>query len=164
MKRPECSFVKQRKIAHSLIPYEQFLAASFYGKFFARNLHLHLLKQRPKEWEDLQSNSKTANAPKPGQPNTQPPSQPQPSSSATPVTSDDKSSKKSSKKRNLRDDEIDAVFDAALGKKTKKAAVALVPAQAVKDTTDQQMEDVFSAIRVAPGGESGPVKKKRRKD
>ncbi len=31
------------------------LAASFYGKFFAKNLNLYLLRHRPEEWRNLQS-------------------------------------------------------------------------------------------------------------
>lgn len=44
----------REKIARSLIPHENFLAGSFYGKFFARGLHLTLLKRRPDEWKALQ--------------------------------------------------------------------------------------------------------------
>jgi nucleolar protein 9 len=44
----------QEKIGKNLIPHEQFLAASYYGKFFARNLNLYLLKRDPEEWKNLQ--------------------------------------------------------------------------------------------------------------
>ncbi|KAF9224354.1 ARM repeat-containing protein [Gyrodon lividus] len=148
----------REKIARSLIPYEQFLAASFYGKFFARNLNLYLLQRRPDEWKTLQSNNK-ANAPKTDQPSSQaPPSRPEPSTPAAPVTPEIRSSKK----RSVPEDEIDAVFGAALGNKTKKAAVNHVSAQETKGTADQQMSEVLGAIRVAPGGESGQTKKRRK--
>ncbi|KAF8845591.1 ARM repeat-containing protein [Paxillus ammoniavirescens] len=134
----------REKVARSLIPYEQFLAASFYGKFFARNLNLYLLQRRPEDWKTLQSNNK-ANTPKTDQPISQAPS-----------------SDKVSKKRSAPEDEIDAVFDAALGNKTKKAAVGHVSAQETKGSTDQQMSEVLGAIHMAPAGQSGRAKKKRK--
>jgi nucleolar protein 9 len=71
-------------------------------------------------------------------------------------------SDKASKKRNAPEDEIDAVFDAALGNKTKKAAVGHVSIQETKGSTDQQMSEVLGAIHMAPAGQSGRTKKKRK--
>ncbi|KAF9268292.1 hypothetical protein L218DRAFT_918805 [Marasmius fiardii PR-910] len=48
----------KEKIARSVIPHEQSLIASFYGKFFSRNLNLYLLRRRPDEWRSLQSQTK----------------------------------------------------------------------------------------------------------
>ncbi|EIN10789.1 ARM repeat-containing protein [Punctularia strigosozonata HHB-11173 SS5] len=42
------------KIGNALIPHEQFLASSYYGKFFAKNLNLYLLKRNAEEWKDWQ--------------------------------------------------------------------------------------------------------------
>lgn len=47
-------FGMQVKIGNALIPHEQFLASSYYGKFFARNLNLYLLKRNAEEWKDWQ--------------------------------------------------------------------------------------------------------------
>ena len=41
----------KEKIARSLIPHEQELVGSFFGKFFARGLNLYLLKRNPEEWK-----------------------------------------------------------------------------------------------------------------
>ncbi|KAF9246872.1 armadillo-type protein [Melanogaster broomeanus] len=112
----------REKIARSMIPYEQFLAASFYGKFFARNLNY------------------TSNTPKTDQPRSQAPSShPATSTPAALVTPEIQSPKKSSKKRSAPEDEIDAVFNVALGNKNKKAAVGHVSIQEPKGSTDQQM-------------------------
>ncbi|KAF8314735.1 ARM repeat-containing protein, partial [Clavulina sp. PMI_390] len=44
----------RERIARTLIPHENSLAGSFYGKFFARNLHLTLLRRKPEEWRKMQ--------------------------------------------------------------------------------------------------------------
>ncbi|KAK2464918.1 hypothetical protein APHAL10511_002994 [Amanita phalloides] len=44
----------KEKIARSLIPHDRDLAASYYGRFFARNLDLQLLQRRPDEWKNKQ--------------------------------------------------------------------------------------------------------------
>ncbi|KZP00041.1 ARM repeat-containing protein [Calocera viscosa TUFC12733] len=48
------TFLKE-KIAKSLIKYETFLAASHYGRFFARKLRFTLLQRNPEEWKAAQS-------------------------------------------------------------------------------------------------------------
>jgi nucleolar protein 9 len=48
----------QEKIARSLIPYEQFLAASYYGKYFAQQLNLYLLQCQLEEWKTIQADQK----------------------------------------------------------------------------------------------------------
>lgn len=154
MKSESYMYIPQGKIAHSLIPSEQFLAASFYGKFFARNLNLHLLRRRPEEWKTLQSNNKSSSTE--SDQSTLPPAvQPQqtpPAASTLP---------KSSKKRRAPEDDIDAVFKSTLGNKTKKAAMGQVSAHDAQRSADRQMSEVLGAIREAPSGESGS--KKRRK-
>ncbi|KAG9317134.1 armadillo-type protein [Chiua virens] len=109
----------REKIARSLIPSEQALAASYYGKFFARNLNLYLLQRRPDEWKSLQANNKTSST-KSDQPSSHSPARPQtdPSLSTT--------LQKSQKRRGVPEDEIDAVFNATLGNQTKPAAVGHV--------------------------------------
>ncbi|KAG8765077.1 Nucleolar protein 9 [Ceratobasidium sp. 428] len=50
----------KEKIAKSLLPHEVALSASYYGKYFARNLHLTMLKRDPTAWRDMQRNQKAA--------------------------------------------------------------------------------------------------------
>jgi nucleolar protein 9 len=144
----------QEKIARSLIPQEQFLAGSYYGKFFARNLNLYLLQRRPDEWRTMQSDRKRAAVP---------PAVAAPS----PVQSAEETKKERKKrKRDAAGDEIDDLFGAALGKKVKKAALvdAVQPESKVlpsgKETAlDRGLSDVMGAIRAAPG--EGKGKRKR---
>lgn len=144
------------------MPQEQVLAASFYGKFFARNLNLHLLKRRPEEWKELQSNSKiNAKEPESAQaPVFVPPSQEKQQSSA--ISEHDYPPKKSSRKRTVPEDEIDTLFSAALGNKVKSGAASrsiLVREKA--SPTDREMQDVMQAIRGVPH-ESSHSKKRRK--
>lgn len=141
----------KEKIARSLIPFEQSLAASFYGKFFARNLNLYLLQRQPEEWRTLQSN-KTINSTKTDRQS----SHPQPTSTVVPATFPEPS-----KRRGAPEDEIDAVFEAALGNKIKKAAAGRVSLHGV-EPFDRQMSEVLGAIREAPSGESLGRKKRRK--
>ncbi|KAJ7367884.1 armadillo-type protein [Mycena albidolilacea] len=144
----------KEKIARSLIPQEQFLAGSYYGKFFARNLNLYLLQRRPDEWRTMQSDRKRA---------AEPPAVAAPS----PVQSAEETKKERKKrKRDAAGDEIDDLFGAALGKKVKKAALvdAVQPESKVlpsgKETAlDRGLSDVMGAIRAAPG--EGKGKRKR---
>ncbi|KAH9950104.1 ARM repeat-containing protein [Amylocystis lapponica] len=149
----------KEKIARSLLPHEQFLAGSFYGKFFARRLSLHLLQRNPEEWKTVQS---TAKAPAPVPPAAT-------SASRTPAPG----AEQPKKKRKARpQDEIDALFDAAPGKKFKKGGTALgdevvVPEQSQGKTKPSfaippdDLLDVMGAIRAAPRDEKKHHKKKR---
>lgn len=151
----------QEKIGRSLIPHEQFLAGSYYGKFFSRNLNLYLLKRRPDDWKTFQSNKKagtdtthanttpvnTINLP--GDANHPTPT------SITNATSETAPlpSKKKRKREAKPKDEIDQLFDSTPYKKSKSddAATAMktktLPAG---ENTDRELKDVFSAIRAAP--------------
>jgi len=102
------TFITQEKIARSLIPKEQELAGSFYGKFFARNLNLHVLRRRPEEWRDLQSERRQQDKLNTIQPN---------DLIATPTSA---SQEVGNGKRRNRVDEIDVLFDERLGKRAKK--------------------------------------------
>ncbi|KAF7354953.1 hypothetical protein MSAN_01410400 [Mycena sanguinolenta] len=134
----------QEKIARSLIPQEQFLAGSYYGKFFARNLNLYLLQRRPEEWRTMQ----TAR----NRPVEQPAKQP--TVAVPPVESvEEASSKKEPKKRkrNAGGDEIDELFATAIGKKVKRAAlVEQVSPSGKAAPLDNGLADVMGAIRAAP--------------
>ncbi|KAI6033881.1 armadillo-type protein [Pisolithus microcarpus] len=158
----------REKIVRSIVPQEQSLAASYYGKFFARNLNIHLLKRRPDEWRQLQSNSKaTANGEIAEQTGALAPTSSQlPSIASLPAVDKEASSptRRSRKKRDLPADEIDVLFDTALGHKIKKAAVGQKPvAQGKQIPTDLQIQDVLEAVRVAPSGDDGhPAKRRKR--
>ncbi|KAJ7047787.1 hypothetical protein C8F04DRAFT_1060117 [Mycena alexandri] len=143
----------KEKIARSLIPQEQFLAGSFYGKFFARNLNLYLLQRRPDEWRTMQTErSRPAES--------APANRPPPAADATPSKGD--------MKRKREGDEIDELFGAALGKKVRKAAL-VEPAQPEakakplpsSEALDAGLADVLGAIRAAPEGK-GHGKRKGR--
>ncbi|KAI0035625.1 ARM repeat-containing protein [Vararia minispora EC-137] len=116
------TFLKE-KIARSLVPHDMDLAASFYGKFFARRLNLHLLQRRPTEWRNMQSKP-VAVAPKAGallltKPQTATLSQVDAPTSSKDVSGTEK------RKRRHGEDEIDALFDSALGRKVKRAALGV---------------------------------------
>src|ERR1700709_2141203 len=103
-----------------MLAHEQFLAASYFGKYFARNINLYLLQRRPDEWRELQSRSKSnsgsitaihsASSVIVQKPN--------------PEDAEEFHQSKASKKRRSRpEDEIDAVFNTSLGAKVKRIAV-----------------------------------------
>ncbi|TCD70472.1 Nucleolar protein 9 [Steccherinum ochraceum] len=162
----------KEKIARSLIPHEQFLAGSFYGKFFARRLNLQLLRKDTEKWKSMQSSSK-----------------PPPPASATKTaeaslpdagqsTRDDKRKRKRPGKEG---DEIDQLFNTALGKKTKKAGITQTVDEAAEESAragaaeqdekqtapktghDKALDDVLGAIQAAPKSEVRSKKKKRVK-
>ncbi|KAI0334862.1 ARM repeat-containing protein [Cubamyces sp. BRFM 1775] len=131
----------REKIARSVAPHEHALAGSAYGKFFARHLSLHVLRRDPEAWKRMQSESKSASTSAP--PVAVKPIRPQASEArtinanepnASAAASDSESSvaeassakvKKAQGKQKARSqDEIDALFDATLGKKVKKAELA----------------------------------------
>ncbi|KAF7978355.1 hypothetical protein HWV62_1005 [Athelia sp. TMB] len=160
----------REKIAKSLFAQEQFLAGSFYGKFFARNLNLYLLQRKPEDWKNMQIQSKAAQASK-----TAPPPSPAapPPAEAAPTPAGAEKPKKKRKRDAAPDNEIDALFAASLGKKTKRAALnaAELPSSVGADkppvaTGDKGLEDVLGAIRAAPkaDGDSAHRKKKHKRD
>ncbi|KAH8105489.1 ARM repeat-containing protein [Cristinia sonorae] len=166
----------KEKIARSLIYHEQTLAASFYGKFFARRLNLNLLRRDTEKWKNLQITSKP-NPPPPPPAAPAPAPVPEPSSTVDPPA--DVSPRKSGKRkrREQPEDEIDQLFSTALGKKTKKAELSSehaaekpAPEKESKSTKaekgagrDRVMEDVLGAIKTAPKSEVRSSKKKRLK-
>ncbi|KAJ3990394.1 armadillo-type protein [Lentinula detonsa] len=150
----------KEKIARSLIPQEQTLAGSYYGKFFSRNLNLYLLKRRPDEWKTFQSQKKANN-----------------NSTITttlsivndasdlPFTEAADSSETKTKKKRKREarvkDEIDELFDSVQNKKKSKSdkiavttdsstAVRVAKEPLASKPTDRGLRDVFDAIRAAP--------------
>ena len=149
---------KQEKIARSLIPHDQTLAASFYGKFFARNLNLYLLQRRPEEWRNAQSEKKKATLPPP------------PQVEETKIKEETRKDEPKKRKRK-HENEIDELFDAALGRKIRKAALAMIPVseekkgvgeKEVKEEEDKSLKAVLGAIRSAPKGEEKHRKKRKK--
>ena len=158
----------QEKIARSLITKEQVLAASFFGKFFARSLNLYLLQRRPEEWRNLQSERKRSKEQHASAPTTE--SAPMVDTS----TAEPAPSNKNRKRKARPEDEIDALFNAKLGKRTKKAALSEItstldgPSKAaeIKDVAvrkeDKGLEQVLGAIRLAPKDHGYSKKKQKR--
>ncbi|KAF9474932.1 hypothetical protein BDN70DRAFT_884318 [Pholiota conissans] len=155
----------KEKIARSLVNQEQALAASFYGKFFARNLNLYLLQRRPEDWRNLQSERKRAQDQEKLHA-----AAPTPTSAPAPPSKADPAPQPESRKRKSRpENEIDALFNEKLGKKIKKAA--LTDNAGVTDVStnarptkkekvgDKDLQQVLGAIRVAPASD-GKKKKK----
>ena len=132
----------QEKIARSLISKEQDLAGSFYGKFFAKNLNIYLLRRRPEEWRNLQTERR------------------HPEKSTTELGDNVTLSSVSDAKRkrkNRSEDEIDVLFDKCLPKKVKKVALTAIPSPiaALNDklsslNEDRDLEEVLGAIQMAP--------------
>jgi len=134
----------KEKIARSLIPHESFLAGSFYGKFFARNLSLHLLQRRPEDWKTMQAERKRASQ---GYPTAATANFPHPEPEKPTV-------EKKRKRKALQEDDIDAVFNQALGKKSKKGALEssrdTASHTATSHAQDDALDRVLGAIRSAP--------------
>ncbi|KAJ6538949.1 armadillo-type protein [Mycena capillaripes] len=146
----------KEKIARSLISQEQFLAGSYYGKFFARNLNLYLLQRRPDEWRTMQTDrNRPAEKPTVSAPITQP---------AETIPSKERKKRK----RDSGADEIDELFSAAIGKKKKAALVETVKQESKTSTLDEVatldtgLSDVMGAIRAAPAEGKGHGKRKGR--
>lgn len=156
-----------------------FLAGSFYGKFFARNLHLMLLKRRPDEWKQNQVRLKSAKV------GTAPtPSTPAPVASAHITASQDSSNKpvdeegeKSSKRKRTDKprDEIEELFATASKTKKSRKGESRPPPPPAKPTDsepvavevntakDEDMTKILGAIKAVPKGQAlaGKSKKKR---
>ncbi|KAF5393695.1 hypothetical protein D9757_000366 [Collybiopsis confluens] len=166
------TFLKE-KIARSLIPQEQFLAGSYYGKFFSRSLNLYLLKRRPDDWKTLQSSKKA------GTNVTSNTASKFPRAGDTQFTAKDDQPvgveslpKKKRKREGRNKDEIDELFDSARTNKKSKGDKAVMvtnaPSAIESDpklkkasgdmNVENELNDVFNAIRSAPKVDS---KKKR---
>lgn len=141
----------KEKIARSLMNHEQFLAGSFYGKFFVRKLHLHLLKRKPEEWKALQATVIAAALPSS-------PSNSTGQSADTKIADPTSNTMKKRKREPKQQDEIDELFSVALGKKKKKGAL-LLPTVTERGNSESLsdgrregdgLNGIFDAIRAAP--------------
>ncbi|KAL1665643.1 armadillo-type protein [Schizophyllum commune] len=150
----------KEKIARAVLPHENALAGSFYGKFFVRKLNLMLLKRKPDEWRNAQSTHKPQ-APTPSTP------VPPPAKAQAPAASTEaKEPVKKSKKRQRPENEIDELFSTSLGKRTKTARIETADVEmetapiAPSQTVDRTLSAVLGAIQQAPKGDGGRKKKK----
>jgi len=112
-------------------------------------LNLYLLQRRPEEWRNLQSERKRTQESEQKQRYSQL-SVPPPEPLTEPIIAP--------QKRKYPEDEIDLLFQNALGKKIKKAALKEVPKTPLLGSTakqgrvaeDQGLQQVLGAIRSAP--------------
>ncbi|KAI0637703.1 ARM repeat-containing protein [Trametes polyzona] len=169
----------KEKIARSVMPHEHALAGSAFGKFFMRPLALHVLQRDPEKWKSMQAAPKAPPAP--------PAPTPAPANSSAKsapgaqtgeVTSPDQANgdkpkgKSKGKGKGQPQDEIDALFDATLGKKVKKADLAGAAPPPGPDTgkaKSQGAEEEKGAKEPAKEkekekGEKGKGKSKKRKE
>jgi nucleolar protein 9 len=149
-----------------LITKEQVLAASFFGKFFARSLNLHLLQRRPEEWRNLQSERKRSKE--------QHAALTTESASMIETSTEPAPSDKNHKRKARPGNEIDVLFNAKLGKRAKKAALSETTSTldspskvtVVEDIAarkeDKELEQVLGAIRLAPKDHGYSKKKQKR--
>ncbi|KAF8632424.1 hypothetical protein AX17_004865 [Amanita inopinata Kibby_2008] len=164
------TYLKER-IARSLISYDQVLAASYYGRFFARNLNLQLLQRRPDNWRDMQAERKKQKEGRGIAAATSPQKQATEKTVSDTVAQPEKSAKKAMKRRreSREEDEIDNVFNSAIGKKIKRAALGTDDTKAQEQATPAKQEDAYAdmktildAIKTAPNHDGGPRKKKNK--
>lgn len=158
----------QEKIARSLFAHESKLAGSFYGKYFARNLNLYLLQRRPDEWRTQQAQAHVqakqgvkptatvaAAAAQKGKRDVD---------SATKEVVEVVEEKDTGKKRKRggkgKADDIDELFEAALGKKMKKGSLAVPSIH--DDGQPAPADGVIEAEYKDEGAER--AEKKRRKE
>ncbi|PPQ83657.1 hypothetical protein CVT25_006263, partial [Psilocybe cyanescens] len=169
------------KIAKSLVSQEQALAASFYGKFFARNLNLYLLQRRPEDWRNLQSERKRTQEQQEKEQEKQNAASPEVAApqKQKPAAVVEDMPTQSRKRKSRPENEIDALFNEKLGKRIKKGALASNVAAAAyvpevpsavspnkkkkekkqvaekegEEDEDRELQQVLGAIRFAPAND-----------
>ena len=124
-----------------MIPHDRDLAASYYGRFFARNLNLQLLQRRPEEWRNMQAELRKQKGRE----------QQIPSSSGEKA---DKAPQKRKRKEH-KDDELDALFVSPNSKKAKRPTLESGDSErATKPVGNEtDMQSIFHAIKATPGHE-----------
>ncbi|QRV72650.1 Pumilio-family RNA binding repeat [Ceratobasidium sp. AG-Ba] len=141
-------YLKER-IAKSILPHEDALAASYYGKYFARNLHLTMLKRDPAAWRDMQRNQKAASI-------QAIPSGAEPSPSVATMSPQDAAAERKKKRKRAEDpDEIDVLFSKAppTGKlassKNTPTGQPVAPAEIQLESrvADPELGEVLGAIK-----------------
>jgi nucleolar protein 9 len=128
--------------------HQQLLAASYYGKFFSRKLQLSLLQRRPDEWKTAQTKTD------------QKPLHTAQSSNQLKRSQESREEEAQTKRKRKREeerDEIDVLFDRV--KEHRHSKITSIPEKEESRAHGKDLEDVLSAIKTAPKGEST----KRRK-
>lgn len=142
-----CDTYTKEKIARSVMDNEQDLAASFYGKYFARALNLYLLRKKPNEWRDIvgRQNHKVDGVTVPIKDGP-----PKPAVAEVQVA----------KKRKHEEDEIDVLFKKA--KNHQKGVLEPQPQVIAETTSALSTVDarVIAAIKAAPSGDKSTKKRK----
>jgi nucleolar protein 9 len=139
-----------------LIPHEQFLAGSYYGKYFAKNLNLPLLRRQPEEWKNLQAAQRSnSNSDAHRSATTEAHHETQAQSKASALSPSTSPQEADDRRRAVdTEDEIDALFDASLGKRVRRSA--LETGGTARDVTiksanaGRDLEVLLSTIRAAP--------------
>lgn len=145
----------------SLQSHEQNLAGSQYGKYFVRNMNPLLLRRDPEAWRAQQASKKEVSIPSPGN-----------HAKSAPISTPEKSSepstevppKLSSKRKRKKGDDIDKLFDSALGKKHKRNALPLAQEEGGVSVNPNitGLESILSAIKDAPKGDKDRKHKKKK--
>ncbi|KIY61837.1 ARM repeat-containing protein [Cylindrobasidium torrendii FP15055 ss-10] len=156
-----CDTYTKEKIARSVMHQEQQLAASYFGKYFARALHLYVLRTKPAEWRDMMGKARKEELER--QQGVEKAAKPVDATATAPATAEPPVEKKKSKKRKAEkdSDEIDSLFKKAR-KMQKGALETLVPEQDGGEQVAMDVDSrVLAAIKSAPAGHSGKKKKPR---
>lgn len=155
--------------------HEPALAGSFYGKFFARRLHLSLLHRKAEEWRVLQARQQGEQREKGRARHQDPASKPiATTTSAADIDiskpqntrrgpEDDTAGVRGSRKRKREADELDAIFE---GVKENRFGKIGLPLETIgKGGADKigapVPDDILDAIKAAPKGETR-VRRKRK--
>lgn len=165
----------QEKIARSVMPHEHFLTGSMYGKYFARALSLQLLKRDPDRWHHHQSGASTStSAPTASQRQKHAPvqtlAQTESSRKEQPeeetIGTDGVSKKR--KRKAQPENEIDALFEAKLGKRVKKGELKPVERGGADEKDEQtnngKVETRMQAERKAKKGKGEAKEDKDLRD
>ncbi|KAL5527088.1 hypothetical protein ACEPAG_5879 [Sanghuangporus baumii] len=159
----------KEKIARGLIPHENLLLGSRYGKFFVRGLNLYLLKRDPEKWKTQQvQNGRTVAAKaelKKVEYKEVRHTVEETSQNEAKGRQEEKGRKRKQKRKAEAQDVIDELFDSAFGKRQKKGNLnADADATTMRADTrqsinkskekdlldDKELGSVFTAIRNAP--------------
>ncbi|KAI0260538.1 armadillo-type protein [Gloeopeniophorella convolvens] len=151
----------KEKLARALLPHAARLAAAPHARFFVRGLALPLLQRRPEEWRRLHATPSVLAA--------APAKRADPAEVPPPAETEKKEKKRKTEterdgKKRKRGDEIDALFDGALGRKVARGALAPAPRGGVPvEEAEVEVERVVvAAIQAAPKG-AGASEGKRKK-
>ncbi|KAL5508549.1 NOP9 [Sanghuangporus vaninii] len=164
----------KEKIARGLIPHENLLLGSRYGKFFVRGLNLYLLKRDPEKWKTQQVQNGRTIAAK-AEPKKVEYNEVRHTVQAK-GRQEEKGHKQKQKRKAEAQDVIDELFDSTFGKRQKKgninkdANATATQADTRQSTNkarekdllgDKELSSVFTAIRNAPK-ELKPSGKKKK--